>query len=156
MNRIQFIIYMNNALSESKSNRYFQNSFYFERKGDTDHRNFIPTEVFLDFLFGFSEPALARVLNGQWGRTRKTGPPFFLLDCSKRKERVHDLIWIVNNNKIVLWSSHIFRTYHRFYYFLLFEYFRNLLSAMLYWPVSYHGSRVDNRRGTPFWNRKKL
>lgn len=73
----------------------------------------------------------------------KPDPPFFLLDCSKRKERVHDLIWIVNNNKIVLWSSHIFRTYHRFYYFLLFEYFRNLLSAMLYWPVSYHGSRVD-------------
>lgn len=26
MNRIQFIIYMNNTLSESKSNRYFTNS----------------------------------------------------------------------------------------------------------------------------------
>lgn len=60
--------------------------FYFERKGDTDHRNFIPTEVFLDFLFGFSEPALARVLYGQWGRTRKTGPPFFIgLFKEKRK-----------------------------------------------------------------------
>lgn len=36
--------------------------FFFERRGDRDHRNLIPTEVFLEFLFGFSEPTLARVL----------------------------------------------------------------------------------------------
>lgn len=57
-----------------------------------DNRNFIPTEVFLNFLFRFSEPALPGVIYGQWGRTRKTGLLFtffllaFLLFKEKRKE----------------------------------------------------------------------
>lgn len=55
--------------------------------------NFIPTDVFLKFLFRFSEPALPGVIYGQWGRTRKPGLLFtffffiaLLLFKEKRKE----------------------------------------------------------------------
>ena len=72
-----------------------------------------------------------------------------LFTVQREKKGVHDLLF--QNNKIVPRSSHIFRTYRLFYYF------RNWISAMLYWLVSYHGSRarVENRWGTPFeiWRR---
>ena len=146
---------MTNTLWQPKSNKYFNNSqirILKEKKKGYGWWEFITTKVFLNFLFRWT--GSYQSYRGTMRKNEEHRTPFyflfvvFILLFTVQREKKEVPIF----NKILPWSSHIFRAYRLFYCFIILEIF---ISGMLYWLLSYHGSRVQNRWGTPFRNPKK-
>jgi len=102
---------MNNTLSIKQIFQRFP-SLYFERKGDTDDRKFIPTYFLLNFLF----QQTGSYQNYIW-TMRKNRPPFsflfvslFTLQLFFKEEVVLLSVYALSmRNKLALGESHIAR-----------------------------------------------
>lgn len=132
---------MNNTLSIKQIFQRFP-SLYFERKGDTDDRKFIPTYFLLNFLF----QQTGSYQNYIW-TMRKNRPPFFFFICFP----LYSSIILQRGSR----SLKCIRTFYekqtclgRVTYCALTTCLIILeIRFMLYRLISYHGSSVKNRRG---------
>ena len=113
-----------------------------------DDRKFIPIGVSLSFLFWWTVSYESYIWT--MGKDEERRTPFSLLFVlivlffffTVQREKKEVLLF----NRILPWSSDIFRTYRLFYCFV------NLIYAVLYWLVSYHGWRIQNQWANPFRN----